>query len=115
MLAIGPPRLALTYRGTSPDGPEPTRVFAQLVDPDLGLVVGTQVTPVPVELDGEQHTVELDLEIIAHDVGDGTELVLQLVATTVAYAPPRLGGEITFDRVQVGIPFTQSLTEVAAG
>ncbi len=115
MLAIGPPRLELTYRGTSPAGPQPTRVFAQLVDPGTGIVVGTQVTPVPVELDGEEHTVELDLEVIAHDVGGGAELVLQLVATTVAYAPPRLGGEITFERVQVGIPVTQALTEAAAG
>ena len=46
---VGPPLLTLTYRGTASPGVRPTRVFAQLVDDSSGLVVGSQVTPIPVD------------------------------------------------------------------
>ena len=109
-LVLGAPHLTLTYAGTTPDGPEPTRVFAQLVDAGTGLVVGNQITPVPVELDGEEHTVEVDMEVVAHHLEPGAELVLQIVATTPAYATPRLGGEITITDLGVELPTTEALT-----
>jgi hypothetical protein len=34
----------------------------------------------------------------------GARLTLQLVATTVAYAEPRLGGRIDFEQVKVELP-----------
>ncbi|HEV7720810.1 MAG TPA: CocE/NonD family hydrolase [Iamia sp.] len=109
-LILGAPHLSLTYTGTAPDGPEPTRVFAQLVDEARDVVVGNQITAIPVELDGAEHTVEIDMEIVAQHVRAGDRLVLQIVATTPAYATPRLGGSIEVSAMSVELPTTEALT-----
>ena len=111
-LALGAPTLSIAYSGTSPAGDQPTRVFAQLVDDERQVVVGNQITPVEVVLDGKAHTVEVDLEVIAQHLEVGQDLTLQLVATTSAYATPRLGGEITFDEIGLSVPVvTTGLTK----
>ena len=38
-LVLGAPRVSFTYTGTTPDGPEPTRLFAQLVVDETDLVL----------------------------------------------------------------------------
>jgi ABC-2 type transport system ATP-binding protein len=111
-LLVGAPRLRLDYQGDTPDGPEPVRVFAQLVDEAGGTVVGNQITPVPLVLDGEPQSVEVDLEVIAHRLAAGETLTLQLVATTVAYATPRLGGTVTFSSIEVDLPVATGFTAV---
>lgn len=103
-LAVGAPRLTITYSGTTPAGTRPTRVFAQLVDDTTGLVLGNQITPVPVVLDGRSHTLSIPLEMIGHSFAAGGSVTLQLVPTTVAYATPRLGGQIAFSRIGIVIP-----------
>lgn len=103
-LVVGAPALSLTYRGTAPPGVRPTRIFAQLVDDSTGLVVGNQVTPVAVVLDGQDHTTVVSLESVCQSVAPGQTLTLQLVATTVAYATPRLGGSIDFSHLAVRLP-----------
>jgi ABC-2 type transport system ATP-binding protein len=103
-LVVGAPLLSLTYRGTTGSGPRPTRVFAQLVDDSTGLVVGSQVTPVALTLDGATHTTTTPLEVISHSMASGQTLTLQLVATTVAYAQPQLGGTVDFSHVGVSLP-----------
>ena len=108
-LVVGAPELALTYQGTPGDGDRPTRVFAQLVDQATGLTVGNQITPIPVTLDGEEHTTEVPLEVVAHAVTPSSRLALQLVATTVAYAQPRLGGSVTFEEIEVALPVAEGL------
>jgi len=114
-LALGAPKLRLTYSGTSPAGTAPTRVFAQLVDTTTGVVVGNQITPIAVTLDGQAHTTNVDLEVIAQRIAPGSALTLQLVASTVAYATPRLGGSITFRSIEITVPVvTEGLTEVPA-
>jgi ABC-2 type transport system ATP-binding protein len=115
-LVVGAPVVTLTYRGTTPPGTAPTRVFAQVVDEATGQAVGNQVTPVVVDLDGNQHTTTVSLESISESVAPGQRLTLQLVPTTVAYAPPRLGGSITFSRIKVGLPVVtpSSVTVTAA-
>ena len=50
---VGAPELEFTYSGTGAS----RHVYAQLVDDTTGLVLGNQVTPIPVTLDGEKHTV----------------------------------------------------------
>jgi hypothetical protein len=40
----------------------------------------------------------------------GARLTLQLVATTVSYATPRLGGTIDFDSVNVELPTVSANT-----
>ncbi|MCC5951156.1 MAG: alpha/beta fold hydrolase [Acidimicrobiia bacterium] len=106
-LVVGAPLLELTYYGTAPAGERPTRVFAQLVDEATGFVIGNQVTPVEVVLDGEVRTTRVPLEIIAHRTDPGVPLTLQLVATTVAYAEPRLGGRIEVEFAHIELPTVQ--------
>jgi ABC-2 type transport system ATP-binding protein len=103
--AVGAPQLTLSYTGTPGQGDAPTRVFAQLVDTANDLVVGNQVTPIQVTLDGQHHDVTVPMETISFTTGG---LQLQLVATTVAYAQPQLGGSVTFDKIHVAIPVAQS-------
>ncbi len=109
-LVIGAPRLQVTYRGTSPPGPRPTRVFAQLVDQSTGLVLGNQITPFPVILDGHSHTTTVPLEMVVFAGHPGAQLELQLVATTVAYAQPRLGGSVDFTAIHLSLPTSATLT-----
>lgn len=103
---VGTPTVHLSYTGTADAGERPTRVFAQLVDRTTGVVLGNQITPIAVTLDGQRHEVTVPLEIVAFTPHADSELVLQIVATTVAYAPPRLGGSVTFDAVRVELPTT---------
>jgi ABC-2 type transport system ATP-binding protein len=109
-LVIGAPQLSLTYRGDSPQGERPTRVFAQLVDPSTGLVLDNQITPIAVVLDGKEHTVEVPMEVVAFDAAAGSALQLQLVASTVAYATPRLGGTVDFGAIDVSLPVVEGLS-----
>jgi ABC-2 type transport system ATP-binding protein len=112
---VGAPSLSLTYSGTVPAGVRPTRVFAQLVDPATGIVVNNQITPIPVVLDGRTHSLVIPLETIAYTATAGTSLELQLVATTVAYVTPRLGGVVHFSHVTVSLPTAQGLSVLQQG
>jgi len=107
---VGAPQLQLTYTGTTPPGVRPTRVFAQLVDDTTGLVLGNQITPIAVTLDGKQHQVSVPLENVAFTARSGSKLTLQLVAATTAYAVPRLGGSVTFAKIGLRVPVAAGLT-----
>lgn len=109
-LVVGAPRLTITYRGTTPPGSRPTRVFAQIVDDTSGLVLDNQITPVDVTLDGRPHTTSVSLETVSYHAEPGSHLTLQLVATTVAYAQPRLGGSIDFDQMHLSLPVVSGAT-----
>jgi ABC-2 type transport system ATP-binding protein len=108
-LVVGAPQLTLTYSGTSPPGNRPTRVFAQIEDDATGLLLGNQSTPVPVVLDGTTHTVSLPLETVVAALHSGAKLTLQLAATSVAYATPRLGGSINFKQVLISLPVSADI------
>ena len=108
-VVVGAPQLKLSYHGTTPAGVKPTRVFAQLVDPLTGVVVGTQITPIEVTLDGRPHAVWVPLEVIAFTARARTRLILQLVATSTAYAQPRLGGTIDFTGIHLSLPTAADL------
>ncbi len=108
-VALGIPRLHLEYSGQVPAGAGPHNVFAQLVDEERGVVVGNQITPIRLQLDGEQHTVTVGLEAIAQHLASGDSLTLQLVPSTVAYFDPGLGVEITFDAIEITIPIATDL------
>ena len=103
-MVLGAPELTMTYSGTVPAGERPTRVFAQLVDDATGLVLGNQITPIPVTLDGATHELTIPLEVVAFAAASGRTLTLQLVATTTAYGQPRLGGSVTFAEIGVSLP-----------
>ena len=114
-VVVGAPTLSLTYSGTVPPGPRPTRVFAQLVDPATGIVVDNQVTPIAIVLDGTSHTLTIPLEAVGYAATSGTSLELQLVATTVAYITPRLGGTVHFAHIEVTLPTVSGLHVLRAG
>lgn len=111
---VGAPQLTMTYSGTIPDGPQPTRVFAQLVDDASGLVLGNQITPIAVTLDGASHTITVPLEMIAFTAHPTGTVTLQIVATTVAYAVPRLGGNIDFSAITIELPGVTGVTTAPA-
>jgi ABC-2 type transport system ATP-binding protein len=104
---LGAPRLTLSYQGKAGGGTRPTRVFAQLVDDASGRVLGNQITPIPVTLDGRPHRATRPLEIVAHTLTRGRAVTLQVVATTVVYAKPRLGGSVDFSKIEVSLPTTR--------
>jgi len=103
-LVLGAPELSLSYSGTNGTGDRPTRVFAQLVDASTSLVIGNQITPVEVVLDGAKHQVRVPLEVIAFAAKPGATITLQIVASTVAYAAPQFGGRIDFDSIDLSLP-----------
>jgi ABC-2 type transport system ATP-binding protein len=94
----------LSYSGSNGTDGRPTRVFAQLVDASTSLVIGNQITPIAVVLDGAKHQVRVPLEVIAFAAKPGATITLQIVASTVAYAAPQFGGRISFDSIDLSLP-----------
>ena len=103
-LLVWAPQLSITYSGTATRSA--TRVFAQLVDDANGEVLGHQITPVPVTLDGQRHTLTLALEIVAAAMARGEHLTLQITPSTVAYQAQRAVGSIRFTSIRIVIPAT---------
>jgi ABC-2 type transport system ATP-binding protein len=103
-LVLGAPELSLSYSGSNGTDGRPTRVFAQLVDASTSLVIGNQITPIAVVLDGAKHQVRVPLEVIAFAAKPGATITLQIVASTVAYAAPQFGGRISFDSIDLSLP-----------
>ncbi len=114
LLLLGAPTLHLTYSGTLPEGETDGRVFAQLIDDDSGLVVGNQITPIDVVLDGTSHEIEVPLEMVAHRLPAGSSITLQLIATTTAYATPSLGGSLDAEALSFEIPHAPDSTSDGA-
>lgn len=101
-VVVGAPRLRLTYRGEAPD--KDVRVLAQLVDNRAGRVVGHQITPVALRLDGKKHRTSVPLEAISVSLRRGQKLTLQVVAQSSMYNVFPAGGSVRFSRVVVTLP-----------
>jgi hypothetical protein len=56
--------------------------------------------------------VSLPLEMVAYTGEPHAVIELQLVATTVAYAQPQLGGSIDFTHIHVALPVAADITPV---
>jgi len=98
---VGAPTLSFTYRGVG----NSRAVFAQIVDESTGLVLGQQVTPVPVTLDGKTHDVTIDLNNIVYTYA-GTKagsLTLQITSSATAYENSSIG-LINISDVNVVLP-----------
>jgi ABC-2 type transport system ATP-binding protein len=108
---VGEPQLDLTYSGTG--APAQTHVYAQLVDPARNVVVGNQVTPIPVTLDGAEHTLQIPLERVA-SLSTASGYELQLIAASTVYDIQRSAGLIDFKSAKVTLPVTQPVTEPSA-
>ena len=81
-----------------------------MIDESTGLVLGNQITPVDVTLDGHSHSTSVPLEMVAFTGKPGDHIELQLVATTVAYGTPRLGGSVQFTHIHIALPVASGIT-----
>ncbi len=99
---VGKPRLDLSYSGTASDSD--VRVFGQLVDDQTNLVLGNQVTPIPLVLDGEQHEVSRRLEAIAYTLRPDASVTFQLTASASDYGHQRETGTVDFKSIRLKLP-----------
>jgi ABC-2 type transport system ATP-binding protein len=97
---VGAPQLTFTYSGTG----VARHVYAQLVDDTTGLVLGNLVTPIPVTLDGQTHTVTVPMEMVAHTLLPGETVTLQLVASAVPYQTIWSLGSLNVSSMQLALP-----------
>jgi ABC-2 type transport system ATP-binding protein len=102
---VGPPKLRATYRGRAL--PARTFVYAQIVDPRNHLVVNNQVEPVPLRLDGHEHTVRVPLVRIASHADAGTGYRLQIAAGSSVYDFQRSAGKVHFSKIRVKLPLAE--------
>ena len=51
--------------------------------------------------------------MVAFDGSEGATVTLQLVATTVAYAEPRLGGQVDLSTIDISLPTVEGMTATA--
>jgi ABC-2 type transport system ATP-binding protein len=102
---VGAPQLEFTYSGIGTS----KHVYAQLVDDTTGLVLGNQVTPIPVTLDGKTHTANLPLEMVAHTLAPGQTVTLQIVASAVEYQVLWSSGELHITGIKLTLPTADAL------
>ena len=105
-VVVGSPKLTLRYKGTSKN--TKVRVLAQLVDPKTGLVLGNQITPFALKLNGKRHTQDVAMEDVSFALRKGQRLQLQIVANSGAYKTFPKGGRVTFSKVRIGLPVVSS-------
>ena len=79
-------------------------VYAQIVDNTTGLVLGKLVTPVPVILDGQSHTVQVPLEAIAYTLHSTDSLTLQITGSATAYLSLTSSGTLTVSSTELALP-----------
>jgi ABC-2 type transport system ATP-binding protein len=97
---VGAPQLTFTYSGTG----VARHVYAQLVDDTTGLVLGNLVTPLPVTLDGQTHTVTVPMEMVAYTLRPGETVTLQLAASAVAYQTIWSLGTLNVSSMRISLP-----------
>ncbi len=105
---VGAPRVTFTYTGGAL--PAKTFVYAQIIDRANGQVLGNQVTPIPVVLDGKPHTITRPLEMIAAHAGPSSKLALQIIGGTPLYGPQRSLSGVRFDSVHATLPIGAPVT-----
>lgn len=96
---VGAPQVSFTYSGLGTGG----AVYAQFVDNSTGLIVGNNVTAIPVILDGRERTVSVPLNDIAYTVGAGDSLTLQIASWSSIFANAAIG-LINISDIQVDLP-----------
>jgi ABC-2 type transport system ATP-binding protein len=99
---LGEPKLTLTYSGTATNSD--SRIYAQILSNANGLVLGNQVTPVPVTLDGAAHTLSVPLEGVAADASPGATYTLQITDGTTVYFAARNAGVVNLSHIGLSVP-----------
>jgi ABC-2 type transport system ATP-binding protein len=103
---VGPPRLELGYRAYG--SRSATQIYAQIVDVERDIVVGGQVTPIQIELDGQPHTLSMSLEPVAYALSPSSHLRLELIPATNVYGNQRATGSVDFSNVALSLPLGKS-------
>ena len=106
---VGAPTLRFTYSalGTSTtrtDGR--THIYGQIVDLERNVVVGNQATPIPLKLDGEEHTIRARLTRIAN-VAPDAGFELQLIGQSDLFDAQRAAGAVTISDLEARLPITK--------
>ena len=109
-VVVGAPQLQLTYRGTSPPGhpadPGLRPVGGRIDRPRRWAIRSRRSTSPSTD---RRHTTSVPLEMVAFTGSPDDHLELQLIATTVAYAVPRLGGSIDFTHIHIALPVASDI------
>jgi ABC-2 type transport system ATP-binding protein len=106
---VGAPRVTLTYSGLGTS----RNVYAQLVDDGTGRVLGNIVSPIPVMLDGREHTTApIDMEAIAYTMNPGDSLTLQIVDSATAFEDFTSFGVVNVTSVGLSLPTAANVTEI---
>ena len=96
---VGAAQLSFTYSGLGTS----QAVYAQFVDDATGLVVGNNVTAIPVILDGRERTVSVPLNDIAYTVGAGDSLTFQITGWSSIFANAAIG-LVNISDIEVDLP-----------
>lgn len=100
-VVVGEPTLRLTYKGQAKR--TKIRVLAQIVDNRNKLILGNEITPIPLKLNGKTQKVKLPLEAVSASLSKGQKLTLQIVGQSSIYDVfPQ--GSVRFSRVKISLP-----------
>jgi ABC-2 type transport system ATP-binding protein len=105
--ALGAPKLRLTYEGTA--SPPSTFTYAQIVNPRKNQVLGNVTTPIPLQLDGSEHSIFRKLVWVAGRAPAGGGYQLQLTPTSTVYDIQRSAGSVDFSSIGVKIPLRKPI------
>ncbi|MCV7344982.1 X-Pro dipeptidyl-peptidase [Mycolicibacterium rhodesiae] len=97
---VGAPHLSFTYSGTGSGD----HLYAQLVDNSTGQVLGNQVTPIKVTLDGTERVADVDLEMVAQTLRPGQKVTLQVFGSSASYRAVGALGSVTVSNVELSLP-----------
>lgn len=99
---VGAPKVSFDYQGIGT-----TRaVYAQVVNNATGQILGNVVTPLPVTLDGKQHTLTVDLSdiVYTYDPKATGGLTVQITSSASAYENFTSFGLMNISNVNVTMP-----------
>jgi ABC-2 type transport system ATP-binding protein len=110
---LGGPNLKLTYSGAA--APAKTFTYAQIVNPRNNQVLGNITTPIPLTLDGEEHSISRKLEWTAARAPKGGGYTLQLTPTSTVYDIQRSAGEVDFSKIDITMPLRSPVHHAPRG
>lgn len=99
---LGFPSVTITYRGLAV--PAHTWVYGQIVDRVAHRVVGGQVTAIPLELDGREHTSTVQLNAIASRATTTDQYEVQLMPGSLIFGLQRSTGLVDFTDIHATMP-----------
>jgi ABC-2 type transport system ATP-binding protein len=110
---LGEPSIRLTYKGTAT--PAQTFLYAQIVDARANRVVGNQVTPIPVTLDGQGHTITLPMEVIAAHLLPSMIYRVQVTPSSPVYTQQRSVGKVDQMTLEAALPLVDATKSGTTG